>query len=115
MIQLSHQTPILLATKPADFRKGIDGLVALCSLTLEQEPRSGTCFVFINRSRTMLRVLVYDCNGYWLMTKRLSQGRYKHWPKGGESVTAVQAKHLRMLLQNTERIQFFDEKNGKSA
>ena len=45
MIQLSHQTRILLATQPADFRKGIDGIVALCRGELAQDPRSGTYFV----------------------------------------------------------------------
>lgn len=115
MIQLTHQTPILLATQPADFRKGIDGLVALCRMTFEQEPRSGVCFVFINRSKTMLRVLVYDVNGYWLMTKRLSRGRYQYWPKGGASVTPLQARQLRLLLQNCEVSPFFVNKTEKST
>ena len=112
MIQLSHQTSILLATQAADFRKGIDGLVYLCRQTFSADPRSGTCFVFINRARTMIRVLVYEGNGYWLMTKRLSQGRYQHWPRHDEPVTPLQAKHLRQLLHNCELTAHFD---GKKA
>lgn len=115
MIQLNHQTPILLAIKPADFRKGIDGLVTLCRLTFDQDPRSGTCFVFINRGKTMLRILAYDGNGYWLMTKRLSKGRYRYWPNSGEAATTFQAKQLRMLLQNAEGFQWAGDKNEKSA
>ncbi|HCG6158253.1 MULTISPECIES: IS66 family insertion sequence element accessory protein TnpB [Vibrio] len=57
MIHLTAQTQILLAIKPADFRCGIDGFVALCRHQLKQEPRSGTLFVFTNRRRTMLRAL----------------------------------------------------------
>lgn len=113
MIQLNHQTPIVLATHPADFRKGIDGLVALCRSTFEQHPRSGTCFVFINRSRTMIRILAYDSTGYWLMTKRLSQGRYLHWPKSDQAISVLQAKQLRMLLQNSFSEQLTDEKKQK--
>jgi hypothetical protein len=29
MIQMTHATPILLATQPADFRKGLDGFIKL--------------------------------------------------------------------------------------
>jgi transposase len=39
-------------------------------------PRSGTLFVFINRNKTMVRSLIYDGTGFWLMTKRLSKGRF---------------------------------------
>ena len=81
MLHLTEKTPILLALKPVDFRKQIDGLVALCEQHLEEEPSCGRLFVFINRSKTMIRVLCYEENGYWLATKRLSKGRYKLWPK----------------------------------
>ncbi len=57
MIHLTADTKILLATKPADFRCGIDGFTALCRHQLKQEPRSGTLFVFTNRRRTMLRAV----------------------------------------------------------
>lgn len=99
MIQLTARTPILLALKPADFRKGIDGLVALCRHQLGQHPRSGNVFVFINRGRTMIRALTYDGTGFWLMTKRLSNGRFQGWPREGGMVTPMEAYQLRLLLQ----------------
>jgi transposase len=99
MIQLTARTPILLALKPADFRKGIDGLVALCRHQLGQHPRSGSVFVFINRNRTMIRALTYDGTGFWLMTKRLSKGRFQDWPQEHAIVTPIQAHQLRLLLQ----------------
>ncbi|WP_415860686.1 IS66 family insertion sequence element accessory protein TnpB, partial [Vibrio metschnikovii] len=46
MIHLTAESKILLATQPADFRCGIDGLAALCRHQLKQSPRSGTLFVF---------------------------------------------------------------------
>jgi len=60
MIQLVPQLKILLAYQPVDFRKGIDSLVALCKGPLDQDPFSGTLFVFRNRSGTALKLLVYD-------------------------------------------------------
>lgn len=98
MILLTAQTRILLATSPADFRKGMDGLAAVCRLALEKEPRNGTYFVFINRSRTMIRILAYDGTGFWLMTKRLSRGRFGGWPTSDSPVSTVAAKQLRVLL-----------------
>lgn len=105
MIQLSSQTRILVATSASDFRKGIDGMVAICRLELEKDPRSGVYFVFINRSRTMIRVLVYDGSGFWLMTKRLSKGKFHGWPSSALSSSSLEAKQLRVLLtgRNTDK------------
>jgi len=98
MILLTASTPILLAAKPADFRCGIDGFVAICRQQLKQNPRSGTLFVFINRRKTMIRALSYDGSGFWLMTKRLSKGKFSNWPTLKESVSPMQARLLRQLL-----------------
>ena len=100
MLHLTIQTPILLASKPVDFRKGIDGLAAMCHRVFHQNPRSGTLFVFKNRSGTMIRILVYEHNGYWLMTKRLSKGRYRGWPKHTVDMSPIEARQLRQLLSN---------------
>jgi transposase len=98
MIHLTATTPILVATQAQDFRKGIDGFIAVCQHRLQQNPRSGTLFVFINRAATMVRILVYEHNGYWLMSKRLSKGRYRGWPCGEQPISALQAHQLRQLL-----------------
>lgn len=76
MIHLTCNAQILIATQPADFRQGIDGLVAVCKQRLACEPRSGTLFAFINRNKTMVRASVYENKGFWLMTKQLSIGKF---------------------------------------
>lgn len=98
MIQLVPQMKILLAREPADFRAGIDALSSRCRAHLAQDPFSGTLFVFTNRSRTALRALVYDGTGFWLMTKRLSKGRFCWWPTGTEPVCPVAAAQLQVVL-----------------
>ena len=72
MIHMTRKTAILIAVKPVDFRKQIDGLIVQVKHHLKQDPRSGQLFVFINRNQTMIRILSYDGNGYWIATKRLS-------------------------------------------
>ena len=55
MIFPSNRLRIMVATKPADFRKGHDGLAALVKNELHKDPVSGTVFVF--GSRSLLRKL----------------------------------------------------------
>ena len=98
MLYLTAQTNIMIAHQAIDFRKQIDGLVALCEYHFKQNTRSGTLFAFINRARTMIRVLCYDKNGYWLATKRLSRGRFSHWPKESGNISSIQAYELKKIL-----------------
>ena len=101
MIQIAPQMRILLATEPADFRKGIDGLACLCRTVLNSDPFSGAVFVFRNRSAKAIKILVYDSQGFWLATKRLSQGRFRWWPeKTGEAAKLLEAHQLQLLLWN---------------
>lgn len=98
MIQLTHQTRILLSIAPANFRSGIDGFVAICQNELQLGPRDHTVFVFINKAKTMIRALSYDGSGYWLMTKRLSRGKFQGWPRGDQPVSDTTALELRRIL-----------------
>ncbi|MCB1804031.1 MAG: IS66 family insertion sequence element accessory protein TnpB [Candidatus Competibacteraceae bacterium] len=105
MIHLTEQTVIMLATAPADFRCGIDGLAARVQ-RLGGDPRSGCLFVFHNRAKTMIRILAYERQvseagqGYWLISKRLSRGRFQHWPTAKSPLKPQAAHQLRQLLNN---------------
>lgn len=83
MIALTPQMRILVAVAPADFRRGIDGLCAVCKAELRADPFSGAVFVFRSRRGTAVKILAYDGQGFWLCQKRLSKGRFGHWPTGG--------------------------------
>ena len=100
MVQLTAHSRILIATEPVDFRKGIDGLAAACRQLLKVDPFSGSLFVFCNRRRTAIKILVYDGQGFWLCMKRLSNGRFRWWPRPGEPVSAFRASQLQILLWN---------------
>jgi transposase len=109
MIQLHSDTPIQVAVKPADFRKGIDGFTAICQQQLASDPQTGTLFVFINRNRTMIRALQYDGTGFWLMTKRLSKGHFQGWPQSIGPVEMMQATALRSLLSFVDAVKIPDK------
>jgi transposase len=91
MLQITPQMKILVAVEPADFRKGIDGLVRLCKDALGQDAFTGTVFVFRNRRGTAIKVLVYDGQGFWLCHKRLSEGRFRWWPSAPSEDSSAQS------------------------
>jgi transposase len=88
VIALTPHMRILVAVEPIDFRAGIDGLVDACRKRLQADPFSGALFVFGNRARTAVKVLVYDSQGFWMCQKRLSTGKFTWWPGGLEHRTA---------------------------
>jgi len=100
MIQLSPQSRIFVALEPVDFRRGIDGLAALCRQRLSQDPFSGAIFVFRNRRKSALKLLCYDGQGFWLCQKRLSQGRLSWWPTSAQTSQQLSARALQILLWN---------------
>ena len=98
MIQITPQMRVLVAVEAADFRCGIDGLAQRCRASLGADPFCGTVFVFRNRRRTAIKLLVYDGQGFWLCHKRLSSGRFRWWPSGDTSASSLQAHELQVLI-----------------
>ena len=88
---------ILVAVEAVDFRKGIDSLAELCRKKLDADPFSGCLFVFRSRRATSIKVLVYDEQGFWLATKRLSKGRFR-WSEGGEPAQTLRVHQAQVLL-----------------
>jgi transposase len=103
MIQITPHMRILLAVQPADFRKGIDGLAALCRQALASDPFSGTLFVFRNRLGTAIKILVYDGQGFWLCHKRLSTGHFRFGLLGDAAAGhSLHGLELQMLLSGAD-------------
>jgi transposase len=101
MIQVTPHMRILLAVDPVDFRKGIDGLAAVCRRVLQSDPFAGHVFIFRNKKGTAIKVLMYDGQGFWLCQKRLSKGRFDWWPDKTDSAARRLAVHeLQILIWN---------------
>jgi len=100
MLQITSKHKVFIGTQPIDFRKGIDGIVAVCRGKLQHDPFSGHCFIFRNKKATAIKVLMYDAQGFWLCHKRLSAGSFKHWPRVDQSILVVSTTQLQVLLSN---------------
>jgi transposase len=97
MIGLFPTTAIFLATAPTDLRKAYDGLGALVTQSLAQDPRNGSLYVFCNRRRDRIKILFWEEGGYWLCARRLEQGTFR-WPQSGEACARYRREELVLLL-----------------
>lgn len=98
MLQITPQHRLFLAVEKTDFRNGIDGIAAVCRNKLQSDPFTGTVFVFVNKRRTSVKILVYDGTGFWLCQKRFSKGTLKWWPSCPAQAAAITARELQLLL-----------------
>lgn len=106
MIQITPHMRILVALEPVDFRAGIDGLVGVCKQRLKADAFSGAMFVFRNRRRSAIKILIYDGQGFWLCQKRLSSGRFAFWPDSViDPASALEACELQVLLMGGDPAQ----------
>ena len=79
MLNLSAATRVFVATAPVDLRGSFNRLFALTQAVRQQDPLSGHWFVFANRQRHRVKILVWDGSGLWVCAKRLERGRFT-WP-----------------------------------
>jgi transposase len=78
-----HPGQIWLVVELVDMRRGIDGLSMIVQQALAHSPCAGSAFVFGNRARNRIKVLLWDGTGVWLCQRRLHEGRFT-WPSAGE-------------------------------
>ena len=75
-----------MACGKTDGRKGILGLTSIVQNSFALDPFESAVFVFCNGSRNRLRILEFDGDGFWLLSKKLERGRFQ-WPEAGNDNT----------------------------
>lgn len=91
---------IYLYAKTIDGRWGIDRLAHLAQSKLGLDPRSGSLFVFFNKSKTRAKIFYYDGSGSSLFYKRIEKGQFK-FPKIAEGQLScdIAPTELSLLLE----------------
>lgn len=104
MLTVPEHVRVFIAHDPVDFRKSCDGLAAVVSGVLEQDAMSGHVFVFFNRHRNRIKVLVWERNGYWLHYKRLERGTFEGLQRKSAGAPHVEctAHELHLLLRGVD-------------
>lgn len=88
MISPAGGLRIYVATRPTDFRKGIDGLALVVQETMGLDPFSGAAFVFRSKRADRIKVLVWDQTGIVLVHKRLEGAKFV-WPAVRDGVMTM--------------------------
>jgi transposase len=102
MIGSTRQVTVWAYGAPADLRKGFDGLSALVTLTLERDPLSGDCYLFVNATRKRAKVLLWDGTGLCIYAKRLEQGRFAClWREKTARVARLTMSELQLFLEGS--------------
>lgn len=77
MVTLSSTQRYYLWLEPIDMRKSFDGLQGLVTGELGRDALSGEVFIFMNRRREQVKLLVWDRTGFVIYYKRLERGRFE--------------------------------------
>jgi transposase len=109
MLGLSSNLRYFVCTNTIDIRNGFDGLAGIVRNSLQKDPISGDIFVFINKTRTHIKLLYWDGDGFALYYKRLEKGRYA-LPVHHDLSKELKRKELLMLL---EGLSFSEMKHKK--
>lgn len=96
MFRFDPALKVYLHREAVDGRKNINGLALLVEQALGLDPFAPALFVFSNRRRDRIKILLWERTGFWLMIKRLEADRFK-WPKDADVVT-LSVEQLHWLL-----------------
>jgi transposase len=84
MIALAPQIRIFLYRLPTDMRKSFHGLVALTESALQQDPLSGSLFVFLNRRRDRIKILYWGQTGFCIWYQQRTDWLRQIQPAGSQ-------------------------------
>jgi transposase len=101
VIGLPPGVRVLVATKPVDFRKGVETLAALAAEALKRDPYAGAVLVFRAKRADRIKILFYDGTGLCLYWKALDQGAFK-WPPICDGVMRLSSAQLAALVERMD-------------
>lgn len=100
----SRAVRVFAYPRPADLRKGYDGLYGLVQTGLGRDPLSGELFLFVNRRRTACKVLLWDGTGLCIFQKRLERGRFASLFRDDGSAVRLTASELALFVEGCDLV-----------
>lgn len=97
MIAFPVSQRIFVRKQFCDMRLGFEGLSNITRNEFKQDPCSGDLFVFLNRKRNRLKILVWDHGGFWLLCKRLEKGCFPRIQNNNDEVIVSRTDFMMML------------------
>ena len=101
MLSWPPSVRIFLAVRPADMRRGFDGLARMTTEVIKQDPLSGALFVFRNRRGDRVKVLYWAGDGFALWYRRLERDTFR-FPACEGDAAEIRAVDLTMILEGID-------------
>jgi transposase len=100
MISFNSSQRFFLYRGHADMRRSFAGLSGLVINELQMTLTGGDVFIFINKPRNSIKLLVWDRNGFVIYYKRLEEGTFE-MPSGADEEKSITMKweELVMMLE----------------
>ena len=92
---------VFVATRPVDFRKGIDGLALAVQEMFGLDPFCGAVFVFRSKRADRIKLLMWDQTGMVLVHKRLEDGTFV-WPQIRDGVMRLSSAQRAALFEGLD-------------
>lgn len=104
MLLLPRAVRVYVATEPVRLNRSFNGLSNVVREVMGRDPLSGHVFVFINRRRTMVKLLVWTRGGFTIVHKRLERGTFARVFRADDerSHVEIDVHELSMLLEGIE-------------
>jgi transposase len=90
MFSLGSSNRYFLYSGPTDMRKGFDSLAGLVRSQMGSDPTDGSVYVFLNKSRTLIKLLHWEAGGFTLYYKRLEKGTFERPSLGSDHLLSWQ-------------------------
>jgi len=99
MLTISNHTKFFLCRRPVNMRLSFEGLSAIVEELFTGTLFSGSCFIFLNRHRDYMKILVWDGDGLVIWQKRLEKGSF---PGSWGAPSLIDRRGFLMLLEGIE-------------
>ncbi|MBA3972504.1 MAG: IS66 family insertion sequence element accessory protein TnpB [Bacteroidetes bacterium] len=100
MLHLSSSCNYYLCRQPTDMRRGFDSLSGMVSMQLQMSVLSGSVFIFINKKRNQVKLILWEGDGLAMYYKRLEKGTYELPVYNDEnSSVSISSQELQLILQ----------------
>ena len=101
MLSFNAHQRYFLYRPPTDMRKGFNGLSGLVRQHIDHELLSGEAFLFLNKRRDRVKILVWDRDGFVVWYKVLERGTFE-LPATENDQLELSWTDLQLLLEGIE-------------
>lgn len=103
---------IYISNSPVDMRKSIDGLSSIVHHQFKMDLLDNSLFVFINKSRTVIKMIYYEHSGFWLVMKRLEKGKFQYMFGDQLEASSITPNQLSWLVEGLNMHKLDNINNG---